>query len=339
MLISIGTRVCLRHSGETGVVTALLENNMAQVLIDGEDMEIPAFTDDLLPARITHPQDPVQSVRPESETEIIVGTHTGQTGLSLSFVPELRDDASPAAYRIFLINDTPFTLLLEYRRRHGSQEKAQKHLQLDAHRAQFLEIIPLDALNEQITIDLECCRLRTDGTGPRQNKRLRIKPKAFFKALQDTPILNEATHLFSVFSQIKSERARTTNPSEDLQIYTRKKVKPRRTDGHLRPYRPHEVEEFAQFMPELDLHIDQLISNAREKTPAEILAIQLRHFDQYLDDAVRLGVERVFIIHGLGKGRLRQHIRTRLQGRPEVLEFRNEYHPNYGFGATEVILR
>jgi len=39
----------------------------------------------------------------------------------------------------------------------------------------------------------------------------------------------------------------------------------------------------------------------------------------------------------IGKGRLRNEIASRLVQMPEVKTFKNEYHPNYGFGATEVI--
>jgi dsDNA-specific endonuclease/ATPase MutS2 len=43
------------------------------------------------------------------------------------------------------------------------------------------------------------------------------------------------------------------------------------------------------------------------------------------------------VIHGLGKGKLKNEIATRLINHPEVKTFKNEYHPKYGFGATEII--
>ena len=72
---------------------------------------------------------------------------------------------------------------------------------------------------------------------------------------------------------------------------------------------------------------------------AEILRLQLRTFDDYLEKAIRVGVPKVFIIHGLGKGRLRNEIASRLIRHPEVETFKNEYHPRYGYGATEVIFK
>lgn len=335
----------LRHSGETGVVTALLDNNMVSVLLDEDEMEIPAFTDDILPADQHTTQQtqasPAASLHPTREETVVSGDTASHSGLYLSFDPVLRADATAEQYRIFLTNDTPHALLIGYQRSTAAQaRKRQITKKVEAHTALHLETIPFDELNEQIAVQFECCRLRTDGTGPRQTKSIRVKPKTFFKKVAPDPILDRPTHLYLLFEQIKVERSAENNPEkENLRTYTQKNLRPPKPESNLRTFPNHEVEEFAAFLPELDLHIEMLVHNPKSYTAAEILQIQMEHFDQYLDDAIRLGVERVFIIHGLGKGRLRKSIARRLQRNPQVMDFRNDYHPNYGFGATEVVLR
>ena len=47
MLIAIGSRVRLNHTGAEGTVTALLDHGMVNVMLDDGD-EIPAFVDDLM---------------------------------------------------------------------------------------------------------------------------------------------------------------------------------------------------------------------------------------------------------------------------------------------------
>lgn len=94
---------------------------------------------------------------------------------------------------------------------------------------------------------------------------------------------------------------------------------------------------FASFVQEIDLHAEKLSSDAHKMNNAEILRLQIQHFDNYMRKAIQIGVDRVFIIHGLGKGRLRDSIASRLIRMPEVVTFRNEYHPKYGYGATEVV--
>ena len=88
---------------------------------------------------------------------------------------------------------------------------------------------------------------------------------------------------------------------------------------------------------ELDLHIERLTNRREKLNNSEMMRLQLSRFDQYMDEAIRLGVERVFIIHGLGTGRLKNAIASRLIALSEVKTFKNEYHPKYGWGATEVI--
>ena len=345
VLVRIGSKVYLRHSGETGVITALLENNMVSVLLDSDDMEIPAFTDDIIPADQHTAQKtrtkPAAALHPTPDDTTVIGNPGSNTGLHLSFDPILRGDATAEQYRIFLTNDTPNPLLVSYQRSTASYpRKKQITKKVEAHTALHLERIPFDELNEQIAIQFECCRLRTDGTGPRHTKSLRVKPKVFFKKMATDPILGRPVHFYTLFPVIKDDRpTEQSSPSENLRSYTKKNLRQRKAESNLRNFPDHEVEEFASFLPELDLHIEMLVHNPKSYTAADILQIQLEHFDEYLDNAIRLGVERVFVIHGLGKGRLRKSIAQRLKHNQQVIDFRNEYHPNYGFGATEVVLR
>jgi len=87
----------------------------------------------------------------------------------------------------------------------------------------------------------------------------------------------------------------------------------------------------SNFNPEIDLHAEHLTDRWHKMNNAEILRLQLNAFDSYLHKAAQVGVPRVFIIHGLGKGRLRDEIASRLIQHPEVETFKNEYHPRYGF--------
>ncbi|MEZ4986960.1 MAG: Smr/MutS family protein [Saprospiraceae bacterium] len=100
---------------------------------------------------------------------------------------------------------------------------------------------------------------------------------------------------------------------------------------------PHEVWDMASFSTEIDLHIECLVDDPSAYPTNKILALQLRHFEDYMDRAIRLGVDRVFIIHGLGEGKLRQAIHNRLREMEAVKSFENAYHPLYGHGATEVL--
>ena len=65
--------------------------------------------------------------------------------------------------------------------------------------------------------------------------------------------------------------------------------------------------------------------------------MQLGAFEKYYDLAVLHHLSSIIFIHGVGEGRLRDEIHQRLRGKNEVASFVNRYHPQYGWGATEII--
>ena len=349
MLFSVGTRVKFLHSPDEGVVTALLGDGMVMVLLDEEDMEIPAFEDDLIRAELPPGALPVKAKiipgkeerrpapppRPQPETQYTI---LKSRGIQLAFAPVPDLEENVERYDIFLINDTPyeflFTFLLQLRGSTGTPRNGK----LPARAYVPVGELLFDQLNDAPLAELTCWRITTAGTGPRLFRELRIRPKQFFKRIATAPLLNRQVHLFRVFEKVKTEDPRRPG-EEDLRSYTRRNL-PQRPAGEwddLRIRLPHDILELAEFIPECDLHIEQLVADHHKMSNAEILRLQIRHFEHYLNKAINVGVERVFIIHGLGTGRLRDAIAGRLKHRPEVKDFKNEYHPRYGWGATEVI--
>jgi hypothetical protein len=129
MLFSIGTRVKFINTSDTGIVTELLDNGMVNVLLDKEDMEIPAFLDDLV--RAEDQVDDLSSIKakivpgkkakrmdaPDLPKPDIQYAILKSKGIQLAFDPILKKDANAERYKIFLINDTKdqalFTLTLK----------------------------------------------------------------------------------------------------------------------------------------------------------------------------------------------------------------------------------
>jgi hypothetical protein len=90
---------------------------------------------------------------------------------------------------------------------------------------------------------------------------------------------------------------------------------------------------------EIDLHIEELVSDKKGLTNTDIVKIQLDTFRHYLQLALVHHQERMIVIHGLGKGRLREEVHAILKDTPEVGRFKNEWSGKYGFGATEIHFR
>jgi hypothetical protein len=210
-------------------------------------------------------------------------------------------------------------------------------------RAIELGDIRSDDLNDLPEADLEVRRITTAGHDPVLHRVLKIKPKQFFNRIQTVPILNQQAYNFVMLDRFEP-RPENEAAKEDLRDYTRQRLgnRPRRNtspNSNSKQYKPFDIEAFSTFVPEIDLHAETLIPGYQRLDKGEILRLQLQHCTRFLDQAVRLGVHHVFLIHGIGEGKLRDAIKNMLRNRPEVVRYKNEYHPKYGYGATEVTLR
>lgn len=342
MLFAIGTKVKLKHTGEIGEITEMLGDGMLNVWIDSLDTEIPVFEEDLVRAEdytntnhkakiITTPTPIKKVVQYEAPTIETQYTILKSQGLQLAFDPVEDANGFISKYHVFLINDTQNEFIFSLKVNNGSAI----HGKLTATSTYQLADLLFDQLNDSPVYAMEAWPITTEGTGAKQQKTLKIKAKQFFKKVKAAPLLNRPVHLYLLFDKTP---VKSNQPQENLKDYTKKNTRPVRLQ---RPqnqrYKIHDVEEYANFSGEIDLHIEHLPSRKGKMNNAEKLQLQLEHFDRFMDKAIRLGVPRVFVIHGIGKGRLRDLIASRLIQMREVKTFKNEYHPRYGWGATEVI--
>jgi dsDNA-specific endonuclease/ATPase MutS2 len=96
--------------------------------------------------------------------------------------------------------------------------------------------------------------------------------------------------------------------------------------------------ELAEFSTEIDIHIEALRSDYEQLEALEIFKIQLDAVELYIKKALRLGVDKVYIIHGKGTGRLKKAVHEILENNPHVKSYKAGYFQKYGVdGATEVI--
>lgn len=89
----------------------------------------------------------------------------------------------------------------------------------------------------------------------------------------------------------------------------------------------------------IDLHIENLVESHRGMSNYEIVMVQIQAFRKFLDNAVVHYQKYLIVVHGLGKGTLREEIHKELRNNKQVASFKNQYHPLYGFGATEIYLK
>lgn len=344
MLFAKGTKVKLKYSNEEGIITEFLDNGMVKVRLSESGIEIPIFPEGLegifdsqktkakvVPAKQAKEKPAPPPVEIDSPYTVLKNR-----GIQLAFDPVFQGDDVPEKYLIHLINDTSSDIIYQVNLKIAGEQEFKKMGKLDKMSTTHLGDLFYDELSDNPALDLDCCRITTDGTGSRHLKTVKIKPKQFFKNIATAPIINRKVHLYQVFDNLKAERK--DKQEEDLKVYTQKAAQYKAPPKDANPkFWSHDIQAKAAFKNELDLHIEELVDDYEGLNNSEILQIQIRTFEEYIEEALKLGVDRVFIIHGVGKGKLKNAIATKLIQMRFIKTFKNEWHHKYGWGATEVI--
>ena len=349
MLFAIGTRVRFKYTGETGSITAMLDDGMLQVRLDSDpDFEIPAFEEDLQRNEQAEPasagakfvqgkmEKPAEAP-PRRELRIQYQILKPR-GLQLAFEPMPGRDGTVTRYKAWLLNDTTHEFLFEFDIFTQTREVLTLDGKMNTTSAMEVGDIVYDDLNEGLEAWIKVRRLTTAGPDEPLEHTQKIRPKQFFNNVHTVPILNLLAHHFVLLD--KFDTSVPEEPADDLKDYTKqhtRKPKPVTLTG-ANPFASLNLEEAAGFEPEIDLHIEKIITGYVRIDKGEILRIHMVHFHNFLDKAIRLGAPRIFVIHGVGEGKLRETIADDLRRHPHVVKYKNEFHHKYGYGATEVFL-
>ncbi|MBR9920144.1 MAG: Smr/MutS family protein [Bacteroidetes bacterium] len=336
MIIAIGTPVRISHTGDHGIVKAFLDNDMVEVYLPMDDMSIPVSVDDLEKPGVRKPEKKEAEKQEEHRIPLPEPQFLSlrPEGLLMAF-EEVEDGMS---YKAYFLNDTRLDVLYSFTRKQKGSTVKSSHGKLTPGEVREIDRLLKTQLSDHINYEVDCWPVNKAGSGKKRSQSVRLRPKSFFKNRRTAPIINRIMHCFPVV-----ESFREPDPGakkEDLKSYTKKNVVPkakRKETNYYSSYDIHDVEEFAHFVPEIDLHIEALHPSPKSLDARDILRYQLSSFDTFLAKAIRLGVDRVFVIHGIGTGKLRNAIVTRLMNNPDVETFKNEYHHKYGWGATEVV--
>jgi len=340
MILAIGTKVWLKHTGDEGLISKVMNDGMYQVYLEDLDTEIPTHIDDLLDEEPVAPSAP----QPTKATPAALAFEQVDIpymilkswGIQLVFDPVLRGDGTTEGYFAYLLNDTQKDVLYDIHVQLNAKAFANPNGKLSSMKSEEIGFLRFNELNDGPEYQIKCQVLTTAGLEDEFEKTIKIKAKQFFNNVRTAPLLNRPVHWYQVFEKLEKVAVKE---NEDLKTYTKRNAQAPKLRTHIyKKYTQHDVHEFAEFNNELDLHIEKLRPNASFRLKSsDILRVQLNHFESYIDKAIRLGVDRVFIIHGVGKGKLKNEIASRLLQNRDVVTFKNEFHPRYGWGATEVI--
>lgn len=330
MHFDIGDPVLLVHSGEEGVVVAILDEDMVSVRVHGTvipvataQLDYPYFK------RFTERRAAASAGTPHGQKVPVDKTGEDprvETGVFLSFLPEYEhagEEALVRTLKIHLLNETAADYRFRYRLLLRGSLELEVENRLFPFRHFYLQDLPFESLNDRPRFELQFS-LTEPAKGKREVFPVVFKPKArqIIGQLHELRESGKATFselLFPAYPDAGEEVSwDTVIPSPSPRF-----VSP--AGGGLPPPRN-----------EVDLHIEKLVDHPRGLSPSDMLGIQLTALQKELELAIAHRQPSLVVIHGLGKGVLRQEVHEILRHVPEVKSFINQYHARYGYGATEI---
>ena len=282
MVFSVGTKVKFLHTGDEGVITKLLDNGMVNVYIAEDDMEIPASLEDLIRSEKFMPKPaikakivqgkkekkPEKPIRPPAESQYTI---LKSFGIQIAFDPVLNDDGSTEKYMMYLINDTRHDVIYNLKLSFWGEEELVWNGKLDNTSYLKLGALLYDDLNDSPSFDLECWVSTTEGKGEKLTKSIKIKAKQFFKNIRTAPFLNKRTHIYRLIEKFETTDKKS---KEDLINYTKRNTRPvkfQKRNNVTHSFSQFDSKEFAEFNPEIDLHIEKLMEKPHKMSNAEIV--------------------------------------------------------------------
>jgi hypothetical protein len=331
MKFEIGDKIVLNRTGEEGHVIAFINKQMLEVEVGGtafpvylEDIDHPYlrwFTDKTVKKKKTTlpEQLPVERI-PDRKQRLAKGVY-------LSFVPVFKTEEMEEVVdvlKVYLLNELPITVKFLYDVRFATKSEFKHEGSLHAFGNLYLHSISYHDMNDQPRFNWQLTDVANDAMAMAEGI-LRIRPAKLFEHINNLQQNGEPTFAYSLINEFSVKKA--PEPQEKFVPVIKSQVM---------PVTSNTLEAAKQ---EIDLHIEHLIDNRKGLSNADIIKIQLDALQRNIQLAIVHRQQRMIVIHGLGKGKLRDEVHTILRQTPEVARFKNEWSGRYGFGATEIWFR
>jgi hypothetical protein len=335
MKYQIGDKILVLHSNEEGEIVDLINNEM--VMIEVEGVRFPVYMDQIdFPyfKRFTEKKvipkqkkyiDQLKKEKVDSLAKYKVGKGVWLTLLPV-FDKDVFDDDIVESFKIYLVNQSAdhytFNYWLTFLTKPGFELKNELYPFSDF----YIHDIAFEDMNDVPKFTFEFCLKEWDKKKAEYfESSLKIKAKQLFQKIEEMRVKNEPTFSFLLFEQYPDKVVEDRPDFTKLSDAGYKIYDASRTRQNLEPARSV-----------VDLHIEKLNDDWKHLSNFEILTIQLKAFEKYYELAVAHRQPNLTVIHGLGTGKLKDEIHEILKTKREVKSFINQYHPNYGYGATEI---
>ena len=333
MKYQVGDRILIIHSGEEGDVIEIINDKM--MIVDVEGVKFPVYMDQVdFPYYKRFTEQKSSVVKKEKKyVDDLKKERTDENkvadGMWLNFLPVMATDEHNEErvkeLKLHMVNNTHDVFHFKYRQSFFGKNEFYLENQLSPFENFYLHDIPFSDFSDSPVFEFELALMTPDKTKEDYYENsVRLKPKQLFDRITKMKEENKATFSYQLFEKYPDKK-----PVEQMDISA-----PSGKSKAFDASRVRQQLEPAQSV--IDLHIEKLADDWRSMTNFEILSLQLKTFEKYYDLAVAHTQPSLIVIHGVGEGKLRNEIHEILQTKNEVKNFVNQYHPLYGFGATEI---
>jgi hypothetical protein len=336
MKFQVGDKVLVVLSNEEGEVVEIINNKM--VMVDVRGVKFPAYTDQLdFPYFKRFTEKKIVSTPPAKKyiDQVPKEKYAGSTtafppGVWLMFLPKFETDEFGdevvTSLKIHLINGTAAGYRFTYKLNYAGKPDFELTNEVGAQKDFYLHDIPFSNLNDNPVFTCEFSLLSPDkAKADYYETFLKLKPRQLFASIEAIKQKGEPGFSYKLFDVYP---LRTNDDRLDIGRLS--------TAG----YKIYEASKARQHLPPgrtvVDLHIEKLTDNWKHLSNFEILTWQLKEFEKYYELAVAHRQPVLIVVHGLGTGKLRDEIHELLRLKKEVRYFVNQYHPSFGYGATEI---
>jgi len=359
MKFKVGDRVKFLNEQGGGVVSKVISSKLVHVTIE-DGFDIPTLTSELIkmdeqagpgsffnetytvPMQGSPEKQEVGEIEFEERESDLIHQNLGKQyppGIYLAFIPQEQKWLITGSLDIYIINHTDYEILFSLV---GTDKKGRfpgiDYAGISPRSKILIETIERDEINDWCEGYLQLL-FHKDISNQLilpVHTIFKFKPSKLYKEANyhHSSFVPEKSFLLSIFelSQAKfySDHVidkKTENSSALIQKATQA-VPTALIDRH----------KIKARIAEVDLHISALENDYKDLSNHEILKIQTNYFSRCLENALLHHYQKVYFIHGIGNGVLKNAI-TEILNEYGDIEFMDAPYDKYGTGAMEVILR
>lgn len=328
MKLRIGDKVRFLNEVGEGVITRFKDKQTVYVeMPDG--FEIPYLTKQLVPVHTE------LILNPEVENIDMVPESVLTDTVYFIIEPDHEMPLLVSDYKFYLFNSSSYYVCFTYSVKDDSHFQTLKHGELGAYQKVFLKQVKKNFFAEYAYHKIECLFYKNS----HYKSQLPLAEVLFIndRIISESSLVKHTEFARAVYGFVLKDDF-MDNDVVEQRLSNEDITRLKSIKEFKQPMKVSVAKQkIKDLTREIDLHIEELMDSYSGLTNAQILAIQLEHFEKELDYCLNNGIKKLIVIHGVGNGKLKQEI-TAILKTVDDISFYDASYKNYGFGATEIMI-